>query len=1144
MKKLLLYLILLFLVKSAQSQIINGKVLDLENKLPVPVAVVYFDGTSVAVYTDEEGIFSIDSKSHGGMPLTISALGYYSRVLSEFSPNGSNTVYLEPKIFEFRDVTINARANPNIRKQNLAIFRREFLGRTKNSRECTIMNEDDIRFITSGNKDTLRAFSLKPIFIVNRALGYRLTYYLNKFEYVESSYTNQLIGNSIFDEDTSSIDPADLKSRRDNAYYGSKMHFIRSLWKTEENISTYSIKYGRNEIKPINIIRKQLSIVPGEDKRMIYYPEGVPVILTIRWIPGKAESGMELVRNNISIEKNGFYKGPGIIWHGEMARQGIADLLPYDYKPSAEFDSRYYSNFIEVDSVPAGMMSNIPELTEKVYLHFDRDIYSPGDDIWFKAYLVDGLSHEITDSSGNLYVELISPEARVIEKKILKIQKGHGNGDFSLPGNLPYGNYILRAYTRFMRNFGDQVFYYKNVRIFAGSEIQNPRNTATDSSDLTTGLTGFRIFPEGGSLVENVLSTVAFKAVDSDGRGCEVKGEIISSSGISVTTFQSSHLGMGKFSFRPEEGIGYTAIIACPDGSTFKENLPAIFPTGFVMSIQKNNQIETLVTFRTNSKTFSVYKDRDVMVTISSHGKIIRVISTKITSLNTSFVLPEEELPNGIVMLTLSGKDGKPLCERLIYIDKKPGMVVDIESDKPVYQKRDSVSISFSVSDDRETGHEAYLSLLVSNDIFSIHASSSITSWFLLESDIRGPVEEPSSYFDNTNPSRFNNLDLLLLTQGWRDFEWKYKKDRFLPEKGFIISGRLRKALLDIPVSNQEISLIAFQENSNSVISTRTDSSGRFRFEIENLSGNSRMVFSAINKRGNPAGELLLDSLQNFAPVNRTNMVRPLILQFEDESKETPGRKENDEIVNNLKMRYALSDTIMIGEVQITAAKKSSPQELRITGIRDKYGTPDDEVVVTPALRNAFGIKELLTGKVAGLMFVKPSSPSDSGIRIRGVSSMTFSQEPLFLLDGITSSYYTVSMIPASFIDRVDVIKSERASAYGIQGANGIISIITKSSGDLSETISPKSISMAFEGFSEPRIFYSPTHNYKLETDYRPDLRSTLLWMPDIKINTNENYRVKFFNGDIATTYRIVIEGITSDGIPVTGRLEYKIEDK
>ncbi len=1140
MKKLFSFLILLFLGSSVHSQIISGTVLDAAKKLPVPIAVVYFDGTSDAVYTNEEGMFTLDAKSHSNMPITISALGYYSKVLNEFSTNSFNNIYLEPKIFELRDVTINARGNPNIRKQNLAVFRREFLGRTGNAKECEIMNEDDIRFIASENKDTLKAYSLKPIFIINRALGYRITYYLNKFEYIESVFQNQLIGNSIFEEDTSAIDPEDLIRRRDNSYYGSKMHFIRYLFNAEQKASGYSIKNGKKEVKPKDIVRKQIGVIPGQNEKLIYYPKGIPVILTIRWAPGKSSSGMELLRNNISIEENGFYQGPGIIWHGEMARQGIADLLPYDYKPSAEFNSKYNNNFLNRDSISADLTSNVPDLTEKIYLHTDRDIYSPGDDIWFKAYLVDGLSHELSDSSGNLYVEFLSPEFKVTERKIVKIQKGLGNGDFNLPVNLPSGNYVLRAYTRFMRNFGEQAFYHKSIRITGEYEVQSPENTPV-SSGLAKEQTGFQFFPEGGSLVENVLSVIAFKGVDSDGLGCEVKGEILTSSGMLITTFRSSHLGMGKFIFRPEEGINYTALITNPDGSTFKKNLPVVFPAGFVIGIQKNNLNENLVTLRTNSKTYSIYKQRDVLISISSHGKILKVISVRIYSQNTSFVLPEDELPNGIVMLTVFGNDSKPLCERLLYIGNKPGMSLNIETDKQQYQKRDSVSISFSVSDYRETGNEAFLSLSVSNDIFSNLAKSSISSWFLLESDIHGPVEDPASYFDISNPSGISDLDLLLLTQGWRDFEWKYNESRFLPEKGFILSGRLRKSLMDIPVGNQEITLIVFQDENNVILNTRTDSSGRFRFEIDNLSGKSTVVFSALNKRGHPAGILLLDSMQNVAQINQQNL--PSVLKLKNVTQETPDIKEKDELVNSLKKKYSLTDTIMIGEVQITSVKKLSGQELRINGIRDKYGTPDDEVIVTPALRNASGIKELLTGKVAGLMFVKPSSPFNSGIRIRGVSSMSLTQEPLFLLDGLTSSYYAVSMIPASFIDRVDVIKSERAAAYGMQGANGIISVITRTSTDQEGNNVSNSISRTFEGFSEPRIFYSTTHSSPLIKDYKPDLRSTLLWVPDLKIKTNNQYLLKFFNGDIPSTYRIVVEGITSDGIPFSSHMKYKLLD-
>ncbi len=335
MKNTILLLSFSILWQVANSQIINGTILDKETKTPVAYAAVYFDGTSVASYSDANGSFRLDIRNNTSMPLTISALGYYSVTVNDFFPGKDILVYLEPKVFEMKDVSVNAKGNPNIRRENLAIFRREFLGRTRNTKECEIINEDDIRFITSTNKDTLRAVCLKPLFIVNRGLGYKITYYLNKFIYIKSAYLNQLIGNSLFDEDTiSASERQKFEARRDDAYFGSKMHFIRSLWEDDLKPGGYIIKNEKRQLSYSDLVRNQLSTDTGQRKKNIYYSEAIPVILSVEWKPGKAKNGFEILRNNIFFDKTGYYKGPGIIWHGEMAKQGIADLLPYDYKPS------------------------------------------------------------------------------------------------------------------------------------------------------------------------------------------------------------------------------------------------------------------------------------------------------------------------------------------------------------------------------------------------------------------------------------------------------------------------------------------------------------------------------------------------------------------------------------------------------------------------------------------------------------------------------------------------------------------------------------------------------------------------------------------------------------------------------------------
>jgi hypothetical protein len=251
--------------------------------------------------------------------------------------------------------------------------------------------------------------------------------------------------------------------------------------------------------------------------------------------------------------------------------------------------------------------------------------------------------------------------------------------------------------------------------------------------------------------------------------------------------------------------------------------------------------------------------------------------------------------------------------------------------------------------------------------------------------------------------------------------------------------------------------------------------------------------------------------------------------------------KETDVVKKSIRKKYSLSDTILIDEVQIIAAKKETPQEFHINQSRMVYGQPDAEVIITPQLESTREIRDLLMGRVSGVYFTKPIG--DSGIRIRGFgSSFEMSAEPLFLLDGLEVSYSALSAIPLSWIDRVDVIKSEKTSAFGVRGANGVISVITKTYKDMPYKPVSYSVNTMISGYDAPRIFYYPKHGSALQSDYRPDQRSTLYWFPDIKVITNKDYVLKYYNADISATYQIIVEGITSGGIPVTGKIEYEVK--
>jgi hypothetical protein len=225
---------------------------------------------------------------------------------------------------------------------------------------------------------------------------------------------------------------------------------------------------------------------------------------------------------------------------------------------------------------PSSIIDSL-QVIEKVYLHIDRDYYYPGDDIWFKAYLINAADRSLSDQSRNLHVELITPYSKIIMSRIIRLEVGLGNGDFNLPDNLKSGKYKIRAYTNYMRNFGDQLFFQKDITLINPSDSIN---AISDSVNYKKNKIEISFFPEGGSLVDNVSSVVAFKAVNPLGKGCDVSGKIFSSAGELIKTFKSSHLGMGSFLLRPLAGVSYYSIVKDTTGNEIRSEIPKTLPAG------------------------------------------------------------------------------------------------------------------------------------------------------------------------------------------------------------------------------------------------------------------------------------------------------------------------------------------------------------------------------------------------------------------------------------------------------------------------------------------------------------------------------------------------------------------------------------
>lgn len=776
------------------------------------------------------------------------------------------------------------------------------------------------------------------------------------------------------------------------------------------------------------------------------------------------------------------------------------------------------------------------KIVEKVYLHVDRDSYSAGEDIWFKAYLIDALDRLLTDHSSNLHVELISPSSKIVLFRNIRLEGGLGNGDFKLPNDIKSGRYKLRAYTNYMRNYGDQLFFSKEIAVI----------NSTDSSKISErvkyveNIIQVSFFPEGGSLIDNVSSIVAFKAVNYLGKGCDISGKIFSSAGELVTTFRSSHLGMGAFFLRPLPGLKYYSIVRGADSIDIKTELPTSFPTGVTFSLKKNQDDELVIIINTNHETLVKLTENELKLSTSIRKEIINIIHFKLKSSDTSFVIPTSYYPDGILSLTLSTLENLPLAERLVYIEKEAPLKIKMVTDKLLYKKREAVTLKISLACDSMIEHDSNASLSVVNESFINNTSKfprSISSWFLLESDVHGAIEDPSYYFDPSNPSRLSDLDLLLRTQGWRDFVWKYDTIYFPPENGFTISGRLTKLYKNKPIDGSRVSIGIFGTNKNILTTIPVDSIGRFKLSGVDLIGEARIVASGIDQKDRMKGTMFIDSVAyNPAKVRDSLSVVSTSVNFNQ------SKLRSYYIINEaIRKKYKLSDTISIGEVHIVSERHKDPQTIKIESSRLKYGTPDAELIITDHMEGYTNLAELMKGKFAGVEVVLKGGKYY--IYVRGLSTINGDPNPLLLIDGNPVSFDELPDIPISQIERIDVLKIVASTTvYGLRGGCGVINLITKAGGvpDVYKSVE-YSAKLKISGYNDSRIFYSPTHLKDSNSDYNPDLRSTLYWNPDINLESNKEVTLNYNNGDNASIIKIIAEGITKDGIPITGTAKYEI---
>lgn len=648
--------------------------------------------------------------------------------------------------------------------------------------------------------------------------------------------------------------------------------------------------------------------------------------------------------------------------------------------------------------------------------------------------------------------------------------------------------------------------------------------------------TDVQFFPESGSLVNGVRTRVAFKATGTDGLGVPVKGIVFDNENKEVATFETAHLGMGQFRLLPENGKSYQARVTYPDGSEKLIKLPAALEAGYVLSVYNNTATDTVLV-RIGANPSIIEKGvQSVSLVAQSSGNVSYASSIPITRAQTSLSIPAKDLPSGITQFTLFSSTGNPINERIIFIQNSDQLEVKLSTTKKVFAAKEKVDIDLNVADANGAPLSGNFSVsVVSEEAVPIDEAkeNTIFSQILLSSDIKGYIEKPGYYFNNPTEETKANLDLLMLTQGYRRFVWKdlitgqpfqpaFKAEKLTTD----ITGRLFN-LSDKPVAGGKITMM--NNKIGLILDTVTNAEGYYKFS--NLLMTSEIVLSLQGRdaKGGQKVEIKVDRIrdQDRSPNNNigdldTDLGKSMKASLEN------SKKQDAEMVRNGHMGRSQ----LLKEVVISAKKRNR-------GLNDfsliREGNADQTLRPVDG-KSYISLLEWLRFSLSNVDF----RPTDADC---GPVTMPFSRNEKMgvYVDGRRISDCEVQdlfFIDPLDIDRVDVVRTNLAIMTMTQGP--CLSFVTKRGvGILRAGYNPSMQSYAPRGFNPVKEFYAPVYD---ASSRMADYRSTVYWNPGVLVGASGKAKVSYFNADTKGVYRVVIEGINGDGL--LGRQVYKYEVK
>lgn len=752
---------------------------------------------------------------------------------------------------------------------------------------------------------------------------------------------------------------------------------------------------------------------------------------------------------------------------------------------------------------------------EKTYLQTDRNNYLVGETIYFKAYNV--LYQKPSILSKVIYVELADANGKLLQKNMLKLSNGSANGSMDIDTHQPSGTYYLRCYSLWMLNFPS--FISQKEITIANTDKQENKKTRNTPTHIHLSF-----FPEGGDLINNLKSTVSFKATDDNNNPVNITGEITNSKNELVASLKTVHDGMGTFEITPNSNEIYKAIIKNPGNSAF--NLPAVKDEGVVLTADNSGSTKVFVKVSRSEKNKSLYNN--LLVAALLNYKVVYMGKLNIDEGLDALAINKKNLEPGIMQITVLTEDGKPLAERLVFIANHTIKNEAIEPTQTDIQKRKKNIVTINVPE--FSNLNAAISI-TNTEGETIKNMPSIISLLLLTSDIRGNVNDAGYYFKDKDSITLSHLDLLMLTNGWRRFKMeeliagKFSELHYPFETGLSISGKVLQSNGKSVLKDGKISLIIKGEDSTTILSeAKVDAASVFVVDNIDFKKEATVYYQGVNDKKqnalvsatfNPAYFDTLKTAKIYTdrspmPVDTLNILFKKLMNIKLKTDSTFGK--------------------VLPGVFIKGKRKNVTDSLNSV-YASTFFSESDQTLALDGNSYYFDIWQFLQRMVPGILINK----TDTGTQVNFsryalldvFSSDVENSSVQFYINEVPVSVNVVESINPSDIGLVKIYKGVTAITLG--ASRGAIALYTKK-GVSTRDWRDKGFDMfKRSGYSVNREFYYMDYS-KIKSENIPtDVRPTLYWNPQMKIKDNKAV-IEFYNDDACKKFNVVMEGIDANG--------------